>query len=154
MFNRTKVLANIEITFDSTDNECWLWKGHIHHTGYGRFYRQQAHRVVYSLFVKRLKRYEQLNHRCNVKHCVNPRHLYHGTQTENMFDCVDAGNHGTQKLKKLNQEQINLIFKLRRTGMLYSDIAKQVPLSKERINSIFLGRTSYKEFPSCEGINS
>lgn len=80
-------------------DECWLWKASTTRGGYGQFgvgppnaYRMvSAHRVAYflghgvdpgALFVL---------HRCDEHRCVNPAHLFLGTQLENIRDCVAKG---------------------------------------------------------------
>lgn len=62
---------------------CWLWGGEIDHTGYGRAwfkgFRYQAHRLIYWLTgqtgFKIDDRKKELDHLCEIKHCVNPDHL-------------------------------------------------------------------------------
>lgn len=59
---------------------CWLWLGSIEHHGYGRVKfegrPQYIHRVVWSLLRGRMPRgCVDLDHRCCVRRCCNPRHL-------------------------------------------------------------------------------
>jgi hypothetical protein len=61
---------------------CWLWRGAINSNGYpaihseGRRGRQlRAHRVAYEMLVGPIPEGMQLDHLCEVKHCVNPDHL-------------------------------------------------------------------------------
>lgn len=68
---------------------CWYWDGNINVDGYGRFgYKgkvRKAHRVGWLLFKGPIgKKY--VLHKCDVKKCVNPDHLYLGTQKQNMQD--------------------------------------------------------------------
>lgn len=84
---------------------CWLWKGGLNNDGYGKFWdgkkRVKAHR--YAL------RYEgplQVNHTCKNRHCVNPDHLYIGTQSDNMKDRLREGNHPLQKFDKATLQAV------------------------------------------------
>lgn len=78
-----------------TETGCWLWLGHLNPSGYGRFSmtsgKELAHRYSYKLFVGEISSGMQINHRCDNPSCVNPDHLYQGTQKENVKDCIDRG---------------------------------------------------------------
>lgn len=65
---------------------CWYWTGSINGDGYGTFtvygYRVGvrrntvgAHRLVYEAMVGLIPVGLELDHRCRVRHCVNPAHL-------------------------------------------------------------------------------
>lgn len=72
-----------------SEDECWEWEGTMYYNGYGQFWNGErelgAHR-----FSKRLDGEEpgelQVNHHCDNRSCVNPAHLYIGTQSQNMKD--------------------------------------------------------------------
>jgi hypothetical protein len=85
---------------------CWVWMGAMHESGYGqtsvrgRF--ERAHRVAYEAFVAPVPPGLYVLHRCDVTLCVNPAHLYAGTQRENIRDCINrrrfrAGWHNAVK---------------------------------------------------------
>jgi hypothetical protein len=58
---------------------CWLWREYRDPEGYGRVRfdgkRRFAHRVVYELLVGPIPDGLVIDHRCRVRHCVNPDHL-------------------------------------------------------------------------------
>ena len=58
---------------------CWLWQGSRTPDGYGRFTLNgvchRAHRIAYELWVKSIPPGLTIDHLCEVKACVNPKHL-------------------------------------------------------------------------------
>ena len=83
-------------------NECWLWRDKPHGFGYGRFgiwngHKGQmvlAHRMSYELARGTIKAGQFVLHRCDNPQCVNPHHLYLGTQADNMRDMYSKGRYG------------------------------------------------------------
>lgn len=67
---------------------CWLWTGALYPRGYGKFWFDGelglAHRASLSLYCDRPAADKLVCHRCNNPQCVNPDHLYIGTQSDNM----------------------------------------------------------------------
>ena len=83
---------------------CWLWTASLTGPGYGQFgvkgRVELAHRVSYELHVGAIPDGLCVLHRCDVRHCVNPNHLFLGTHSDNSRDCVSKGRHGNgNKLK-------------------------------------------------------
>jgi len=71
----------------------WLWTGHLNQGGYGdvRFQgrMQKAHRVSYQLATGPIPEGLFVLHKCDVRNCVRPDHLWLGTLAENNTD-MDA----------------------------------------------------------------
>lgn len=74
-------------------NSCWLWTGYVRENGYANFrYKDstwRAHRVSYDLFVGPIPKGKMVLHKCDVKECVRPEHLYIGDHARNMRDVVE-----------------------------------------------------------------
>lgn len=73
----------------SGDNGCWEWQGAYSGDGYGLINRDgkryKVHRLAYLFEYGHIEK-PQVNHHCDNKMCVNPDHLYNGTQSDNMQD--------------------------------------------------------------------
>jgi len=74
---------------------CWIWTDTNNGHGYGlitvKGQRKMAHRVAWELYRGPISEGLQANHKCDVRFCVNPNHLYLGTQAENLEDCITRG---------------------------------------------------------------
>lgn len=74
---------------------CWIWSGALNTRGYGHCHpdgkQAMAHRLSYEIFVGALKEDELVLHRCDIRCCVNPHHLYAGSQVDNMRDMHTRG---------------------------------------------------------------
>jgi len=74
---------------------CWLWLGSDHWHGYGYFQLPgritvRAHRAAMMLYRGfDLRSPLQVLHRCDVPCCVNPDHLFLGTNADNRADMVN-----------------------------------------------------------------
>lgn len=80
---------------------CWIWTRSGIKQGYGLIRdgngKKLAHRVAYKLFVCDPGEVNVL-HKCDNPACVNPDHLWLGTQQENALDCVKKKRHHNLKL--------------------------------------------------------
>jgi hypothetical protein len=76
------------------DSGCWEWQK-FKLEGYGITsldgHREQAHRASWKVHKGPIPDGIQVNHKCRNRCCINPGHLYLGTQKENMQDMYEAG---------------------------------------------------------------
>lgn len=92
---------------------CWLWQGGKSPKGYGKFWIAnkdiRAHRQAWVFTHGPIPIGLVVCHRCDIPSCVNPEHLFLGTQDDNVRDCVIKGRQArgeTQSASKLTAEQV------------------------------------------------
>lgn len=86
---------------EKTEDGCWLWMGARTRDPYGNpSYGQLkygdrimvAHRVSW-MITHGYDSAVKVLHKCDVTNCVNPEHLFEGTQADNMQDRKAKGRH-------------------------------------------------------------
>lgn len=99
---------------------CWLWHACKNRDGYGSFGLNGttilAHRMAWILEHGDIPDGLNVLHNCDIPSCVNPSHLFLGTQKDNVADCTRKGRRAQVRFKKLSQEQRNEIKSLYATG--------------------------------------
>jgi hypothetical protein len=69
---------------------CWIWTGYGNGIGYGKMTfgnkRIYAHRYSYSKYKGEIPKGMNVLHSCDNPSCVNPSHLFLGTQKNNIDD--------------------------------------------------------------------
>jgi hypothetical protein len=83
-------------------------------------------------------------HTCDNPSCINPRHLFEGSDQENMSDKTRKGRQGKgtdMPASKLTENDVREILRLLTTGMSQRDIAQQYGVGANTISHINTGFT-------------
>lgn len=150
-------MAPLRTRFESkyepvTETGCWLWLGGVvSPLGHGTLRNEEqrhelAHRISYRLNVGPIPDGMQVLHRCDVGGCVNPTHLFLGTQGDNMRDMVAKGRENRSRnvkgeshpLAKLKESQVR---EIRASDEASVVLAKRYGVSRTQITAVRLGRS-------------
>ena len=123
------------------ESGCWIWIGMMSRYGYGRLTlgaktNHSAHRTSYELKHGPIPNGMLALHHCDVKCCVNPDHIFIGTQQDNMTDKVMKNrqargeHHGMSRLTEDQAKEIKF------SNQKTSDLAKKFNCSAVMIRQI------------------
>ena len=128
--------------------DCWVWMAGKTGSGYGQFWMEGrdrcAHRVAYELEYGSIRYALQVLHSCDNPPCVNPEHLFLGTQKDNMMDASKKGRINTDSIcgsnhgqAKLTEHQVRVILTDTR---LHREIAEDYGVCRRTISGIKSGK--------------
>lgn len=138
---------------------CWIWTGYRMPFGHGQMHLNGrtvlVHRFSWELHKGPIPEGIEVCHNCpggDNPSCVNPDHLFLGTQADNMADAQKKGriytgganqaaygeDHG---MSRLTEEQVIDILSLRNQGLSYSKIANRYGFLSQSIGEICRGET-------------
>jgi len=131
---------------------CWLWRGTIaKKTGYGTIELPGktwlAHRLSYHLTKGEIPSRMCVLHKCDVRNCINPAHLFLGTHQDNMDDMVKKGRQravrgelkNSAKLKEPEVLEIRSLFTGKRGNQAM--LARKYGVTKNAIRALVQRQT-------------
>jgi hypothetical protein len=127
--------------------ECWLWKGSKNQDGYGVIWHvdrlRGAHRISWLLNRGPIPDGLDVLHKCDVRLCCNPEHLFLGTHGDNCNDrtrkerSAKGEAHGRSKL---TNEQVIEIRARFAAGQSARVVAEAFGVTKGTVRHIKMGR--------------
>jgi HNH endonuclease len=131
---------------------CIIWIGHCSHLGYGAFRIGskvwKAHRASWELLRGPIPDGLDVLHKCDVRSCINPDHLFIGTHQDNMRDMVSKKRfpyrHGEKHINAaFTGSQVSYI-RARYSPGRGAELAREFGVSRSTIHGVVTGKT-YKE---------
>jgi len=133
-------------------DNCWEWVGCVDDGGYGKITIKNCliscHVVSYLIHFGYIQNGLCVCHSCDNRICVNPEHLWIGTNAENVADMVRKGRTGIPGMygeqiasSKLNANQIIKIKNLIAKGEYQYVVAKKFGVGQPTISAIVNGKS-------------
>jgi hypothetical protein len=133
---------------------CWLWTASKFRNGYGSFSSDhgtvKAHRVAWELANGQIPEGPYRGtwcacHRCDVRACCNPSHMFLGSHAENMADRNAKGRQSGARGRansqaRLTEELVVEIRKLRASGVAGVEVSRRLGVSQATVSRTFRGR--------------
>ena len=145
---RTTHLSLIErfnvTTEKVTESGCMIWMGTLNNFGHGRLgyggKLHLAHRLFYTEFKGEIPNGMCVCHKCDVPQCVNPDHLFLGSQSDNMADMYSKKRGAVGADYHRSTLTDDLVAKLKADGRTQDEIAKDYGIARTTVSAIKTGR--------------
>lgn len=140
---KKRFMDKVELVPFST---CWYWTGAVSSTGYGYLRHdgimQSAHRLSYRKHVGQIPTGMFVCHSCDERLCVNPNHLWLGTNADNTRDKMKKKRHrvatgAANGSTKLTDEQIREIRAKVAGGQKQKDVAAEYGICNQHVSEIY-----------------
>lgn len=144
-----RVVRDLQYFKERTETDpvtgCWLWKLGLTPNGYGVAGRStanrrvKAHRAAWEAANGPIPSGLCVCHRCDVRHCCNPDHLFLGTRADNARDKVEKGRHprgSSANGAKLKEADVATIKKLMGLGVGVCRLARLFGVAPTSISHI------------------
>lgn len=110
---------------------CWEWQGGLTEKGYAQIRicgkRVYVHRLLFTYYNGPILAGMFICHSCDNPKCCNPKHLFQGTQKDNIRDMLNK-NRGA-KTEKIDEDTMTKIINLVNSGVSTSKIAREFNVS-------------------------
>lgn len=122
---------------------CWIWTAYKNPMGYGTFGYMRtmklAHRFAYEREYGQVSPNLSVCHHCDNPACVNPLHLFIGTQKDNALDSKKKGRTAAGKRNgraKLTEEQVKRIRAMHKDGTPRIKLASEFGIGAANLSEI------------------
>lgn len=143
------------LSIPEPNSGCWLWMGSLNALGYGSITMRPersklAHRMSWAAFRGPILGGQNVLHKCDVRCCVNPEHLFLGSHSDNMKDMYAKGRHriiaARTKATKGSRLTDDEVRQIRSTPKHTRGVAKKFGISRDYARQI-RNLKHYKHIP-------
>lgn len=138
------IISRFSRKIDRPDTRgCWNWKRAKNKKGYGVFRTADgtvlAHRLQWMMTNGRIPEGIKVLHTCDNPACVNPAHLFLGTDDDNSKDMIKKGrqrkgsSHGRCKL---NEDQVRQIRFMHQNGARQKELVQKFGVAQQTISHV------------------
>jgi len=146
--SRERIIQRLLWYTEVQPNGCWHWTRVQTGCGYAQIGIDgkliSVHRLSYELFVGPIPDGMVVCHKCDVRHCICPDHLWIGTYQDNTDDMMKKGRcaviGSNCKKSKLTDEKVIQIRKLKQSGISHSKIASLYGIHFTTVSDIVRGK--------------
>lgn len=129
-------------------SQCWNWIGCTNKFGYGIItidkWVYTAHRTSWQTFNGEIPGDLFVLHKCDNPGCINPEHLFLGTQKDNAQDCIAKGR--WPKLRRFTKITEHDVRAIRIAAGRHSDIGRRFGIHQTEVTRI-KNRTRWGDLP-------
>lgn len=133
---------------------CWEWQASRNKKGYGNFYLSVghskdkhclAHRMSWILTYGEIPDGLQVLHDCDNPSCVNPEHLFLGTNDDNVQDKIQKGRMRTLRgeespSSKLTEAKVRKMRELKNKGYSYAELGRKFNVDTSTARYVCIGK--------------
>jgi DNA-binding CsgD family transcriptional regulator len=128
---------------------CWIWPGHVTNRGYGQLTwkgrRVNMHRIAYEWAFGPIPDGLIVCHRCDVRRCCNPAHLFLGSHADNAADRDRKGRNDRRSgerhpMSRLTADEVREVRHLKESGVSAPEIARRFGVSRQYVYDLTTGR--------------
>lgn len=154
MMRRPLAQRLADMTHPEPNSGCWLFTGAVHRDGYGCINvsgkrKAWAHRVAWQVAHGPIPTGKLVCHTCDVRCCVNPDHLFIGTNDDNVNDMLRKQRHargernGLSKLTENAVAEIRALYASRTPGKKWglAELSRKHGVRQTTIDAAAKGKT-------------